>query len=449
MGEPDRPAGKRAGAFPLRAQPFASAMNSTDRSLEPFMVFPGGLDVRAYPFASLLAATLIVIAPVHAVAQEPDDSVSVRDRPRPEYDPLGMRFGGFDLNASIDFGVASTDNLFATETGEQDDIVYTVNPNVRLASHWSRHGLEAAAGATFTSHDDFSSEDTETGYVTVAGRVDVGSSTQLGARLAFADEVEPRTDPDALTLSAPVEYTRSETAISARHTFNRWRVSGTLAQVEYDYDDAGAIDQDFRDYDETSIAGRVEAELTPRVAAVFEARSDERDYDNAPALSSEGQTFLAGVAINLTDLMVGEVTVGQFTRDYDSGVDVDGFAVAANLEWYITRLTTINFDAARSGEDTGATAGFPYVESQYGVRVDHELLRNVILSAGIRAGQRDYEVLDREDEFTSAEIGAEYLVNRRVALRGAYRYDEVRSDGVNRYRDYDVNVLSLELSLRL
>jgi hypothetical protein len=34
-------------------------------------------------------------------------------------------------------------------------------------------------------------------------------------------------------------------------------------------------------------------------------------------------------------------------------------------------------------------------------------------------------------------------------LRGRYRHEEVQSDGLDRYRDFDANVVSLGLSLRL
>lgn len=441
--------GKRGEPFPLRAQAFAFMVNSADRWLEPLRASPGGFDLRAHPFASLFAASLILLAPVHAVAQEPDDSVSVRERARPDYDPLGLRFGGFDLNASLDFGVASTDNLFAAETGEQDDMIYRVSPSARLSSHWSRHAISVEGGATFKSHEDFSSEDADTAYVAAAGRLDIGSNTNVFGRASLAEDVESRADPDALTFNEPVEFSRDEVAIGVQHTFNRWRLRGTYAQVQYDYDDAGGFDQDFRDSEETSFTGRVEAELTPRLSAVFQARVDERDYDNAPGLNSEGETYLAGVGINFTDLMRGEITVGQFNRDYDSGIDVDGVAVAGNLEWYITRLTTITLNGSRGAEDTGATTPLPYVESQYGVRVDHELLRNVILTAGVQMGRRDYELIDREDEYRAFEVGVEYLVNRRLALRAGYNYDETDSNGLNRYRDFEQNVLSLGISLRL
>lgn len=446
--------GEAAEAFPQCAQRVAFTKIKTDRSewfyhYAALVAASGGSILRSNPFVSLVAAGLMASLPVHAMAQEVDDSVSVRERPRPEYDPLGMRLGGFNLHAQLNLGLASTDNLFATETAEQDDTIMRLGVDAQLRSDWSRHGVQIDAGYGSTHHDNFDSEDAQTSYIGAAGRLDVGSRSQINARARFTDDVEPRTDPDSLLGADPVEFTRTEYGIGAQHDFSRFRVSAGFNSSEHDYDDAGAVDQDFRDHEEQSITGRVEAELTPRVGLVLQATSDERDYDNAPLLNSEGKTYLAGVRVNLTDLLRGEITVGQFERDYDSGSNVEGTAIAANLEWYATRLTTLSFHANQSAEEDGAIIASPYTDANYGVRVDHELLRNVILTAGVRMGRRDYEVIDREDEYTGADVGVDYLVNRRVAVNLRYNHDSLESSGINRYRDYDVGVVSAGLSLRL
>jgi hypothetical protein len=106
-------------------------------------------------------------------------------------------------------------------------------------------------------------------------------------------------------------------------------------------------------------------------------------------------------------------------------------------------------NASRSAEDSGAFAASPYVASQYGARVDHELLRNLIVSAGGEFGARDYDVVDRQDDFRAAAVEAEYLMNRRVSLRGRFSHIDVDSNGVNRYRDFEVNEATIGLRLRL
>ena len=141
----------------------------------------------------------------------------MRDRERPDYDPLGIRLGGFNLNAALDFGVASTDNLFAAETNEQDDILYTIAPTARLTSNWSRHKVAVEGGASWVRHDEFDNEDYDTQFFRTRGRFDIGDSTQVGVSARFAHEVKPRTDPDTPSVGDPVEY-RSYRLLGIRRT---------------------------------------------------------------------------------------------------------------------------------------------------------------------------------------------------------------------------------------
>lgn len=414
----------------------------------------GGLGeaLRIKPFLSLFAASLIALLPVHAAAQTQssdttrDEAVSVRDRDRPEYDAQGRRLGTFNLNASVDLSVGYTDNLFAAPDGspsDVDDFIYRVAPTVALSSDWSRHAVAVDAGYTWRMHQDFSNEDADDYYVRATGRFDIGENTNLHGSTRFAHQVTPRTDPDSPIAGAPVEYDRADASFGVSHRFARFRVSADASTSAYEYDGA----QSFRDNDETSLRGRVDFDISPRLGLMLQATTDERNYDNQPQFDSDGTAYLAGVTLN-TDLMRGEVSVGHFERDY-AGVagTFDGLAVAGRVEWYVTQLTTITADARRDADDQiGATSGEPYITQEYGLRVDHELLRNVILTGAVRFGDRDYETIAREDEYREFEVGADYMLNRNAAVRFRYEYDEVDSPA---YRDYEVNQATVGLTLRL
>jgi hypothetical protein len=415
--------------------------------------FGGDIQLRINPFVSLFAATLIALLPTHALAQTQqtnevmnDQPVSVRGRDRPEYDAPGRRLGAFNLSASLDLAVASTDNLFAAPAGDPsnvNDIIYTIAPTARLESDWSRHMLAIEGGATFRSHQDFSNEDANDHYVRGLGRLDVSDSTQLRGSARVAHQVTPRTDPDSPFIGDPVEFDRVDTGVGVSHRFARFRVSADATRSEFDYDGV----QSFRDNEENALRARLDAELTPRVGLMLQASADEREYDNSPQFDSEGQAYLVGVTLD-TDLMRGEVAVGQFERDY-AGVaqTFDGVAVSGRVEWYITPLTTITVDARRDADDQiGAASGEPYITQEYGLRVDHELQRNVILTGAVRAGERDYETIVRKDEFIEWELGADYMLNPHAVARFRYEYDEVDSPA---YRNYDASRFTLGLTLRL
>lgn len=419
--------------------------------------FGGGFDLRINPFLSLFAASLIALFPAHSFAQTTSpaaatgDNSSVRERDRPEYDPLGVRLGAFDLNATLDLGVASTDNLFAAADNTPtnvDDIIYTVNPTARLSSNWSRHSVSLDGGATWTKHADYDSEDTDQWFARAVGRLDIGDSSSLRGTARTGHYVTPRTDPDSFDDGVPVEYDRDDFSIGVTHRFSRAEVSLTAVQDEYEYDTASQV---FRDNEINALRGRIAYELSPRLGIVVAATSDERDYKNTPALDSDGTSIMAGVSLN-TDLMRGELTVGQFERDYTAADNFDGLAIAGNLEWYVTQLTTLTFTARRDADDqVGVSSGLPFVTEEFGARVDHELRRNIILTAAASIGEREYDtnLIDRNDDIREFEVGADYMLNRRVALRARYNYDEVESNGVDEGRDYDVNTVSVGLSLRL
>lgn len=437
--------------FPQRAQPFAYAPGSgvsaqimrQPRGTE--LAASGGHPVRFDTAVKAFAASLIAFAPLNVLAQDLESSVSVRDRPRDEYDPLGKRLGGFTLFANVDFAAQSTDNVFGEEVNEDSDVILSASPNARLQSNWSRHALIAEAGARIESHQDFSNEDVNTGYGSLLGRLDIGSRSNLTGAVSAEHLVEPRIDPDAPIGGDPVEFDRTEVSVAGSHQFNRLRVSGGVAQRNLDYDGL----QSFRDHDQTEFRGRVDVELSPRVGLVGQAIVDNREYDNTPGLDSDGQTLLAGLSVDFSDLIRGEVNVGQFERDYDSGATLDGVALDAHVEWYITGLTTLTFDASRNTEEVAGNVALPYTETEYGARIDHELQRNVILTAGAEFGNREYDLIEREDDYRRFEVGGDYLMNRRVALQARYNYDEVESEGLNRYRDFEVNSFTLGVSFRL
>lgn len=161
--------------------------------------------------------------------------------------------------------------------------------------------------------------------------------------------------------------------------------------------------------------------------------------------------MLVGATVNLTDLMRGEVAVGHFERDYDDPTigTVDGVAASAELEWYITRLTTLSFNARRNTEEVvGATTATPFVASRYGARVDHELLRNLILTAGAEFGSREYDdVIARDDDFVYADVGMDYFVNRRIVLHGRVEHTDVESNVAG--AEFDETSVTLGVSFRL
>lgn len=402
----------------------------------------------------MLSAVLVVMAPAHAfaqqapVAQAAPEATPVRERDHPEYDPRGMRFGNFNLNANLNVGAASTDNLFASPSSTAvDDRIFSLGSNVQLRSDWSRNALTLEAGGVFTKHQDFDREDANDYFARASGRIDVSSSTSLTGSAHVGHETTPRTDPDSPSIGKPVNYNIADASVGVRHRFAHSRISADVTQTKYDYHGP----QNFRDNTETMLSARYVQDLSPALGVLVEATNDNRDYSNTPGLGSNAQTYLIGATFN-GDLLRGEFALGEFTRDYKNAAlhTFSGLAVEGNVQWLVTPLDTVTFDARRDANDqVGANSGLPYVTEQYGAHIDHELLRNVILSGGFENGSRKYDSISRTDDFTTANVTADYILNRRVSLNLRYDFSTVNSSGANAYRDYDVNTVLFSVGFHL
>lgn len=421
----------------------------------------GDDEVRNNRVLTFLAALLMALAPHQiAVAQEEaaEDArnVGVTDRRQPEYDPLGLRFGAFHLNASVELGAEHSNNLFAEESGDEDeDTYFNVRPYVSLASTWSRHSLYVTAGGSFSQYQDFSSENAESANIAAGGRLDIGRSTAVGGDLRVAREIESRTDPDSVLTVEPVEYDVNAVSGYVTHAFNRVRVRLSASETQYDYQDAGApgsigFEQDYRDRTDSNLTARVEYAFTPRLSVLAQVASEDREYDVADVSpSSEGTTYLGGVAFEFTNLLRGEFTAGQFERDYTPTAavpnvgTVKGPAVSGRLHWFATPLTTVSFQASRDAQESSYEN--PFVNTIYAGRVDHELLRNVILTAGASVATREFEGLDRNDDVLIYDVGARYLMNRRISFSASYVRNETESEGLASYRTFDEDHVRLAM----
>jgi len=404
--------------------------------------------VRGAQASSIFAAFIMAMGPVHAYAQDDERDVGVQERSRPEFDPQGLRFGGFNLNASAELSAQHVDNVFASEADAKSDWVYGVSPKATLSSDWSRNAVVISAGGSFPKYGTYSSEEVDTGYLSGYGRLDFGDDSQLSGTLRTSHEEEPRSDLAADSARpTPVEYDRNEAQVMAQHTLNRFRVQASASTAKYDFDGA---DQRFRDHTDNTLTGRVEYAISPRVRLVGEVSGNKRDYSNSPVLSSDGRTYLAGVALDLTHLIRGEFTVGRFSQDYPTGT-VDGTALSSNLEWFVTGLTTVGFEAHRDVQESTDTSSSPFVDSRWQVRVDHELLRNVILHGDIGYEKWSFEPpVVQEDKAASAHAEIKYLMNPRVAVRLTYGHDRNDSSGIpDPHHDYDVNTILAGFTLRL
>lgn len=390
-----------------------------------------------------------------------DRSIGVRQRAHPGYEALGVSLGAFTAYPKVAVGAEYNDNVYGASTREVNDVVWRVQPEVVVASTWSRHSLQAFARGSINRYTDFESENTEDFTVGLNGRLDVTRKSSISAGAQYASLTEARTSSSSPVLAAnPIEFDQTTAFITAGQEFNRLKLSTRLDYTKFDYQDGRTttgvnVEQDDRDRTNTSLMARADYAVSPDTALFLQISGNKRDYRLAkPAVAlvrdSDGVEALAGANFEISAVMRGEVGVGYIKQSYDDPAfkSIDGLAARALVEWFPTELTTVTLNGSRSVEDSGIPGSSGYLSSNVAGQIDHELMRNVLLTGQLSYGKDEYEGVDRNDKRLNAGISATYLMNRHVGLTVGYNYFDQKSDGLGAGGDFKVNKVGATVTLQ-
>ncbi|MDO8877903.1 MAG: outer membrane beta-barrel protein [Pseudolabrys sp.] len=378
---------------------------------------------------------------------EPDDP----------YTPLGVQAGSFLLFPAIEV-IGGYDTNPSRAPSAKGASLYSIAPELRAQSNWSRHELTGELRGSYTGY----SPDTEPTLSRpnvngkVDGRVDVLRDTRidLGGRLLVATDNPGSPNLQAGLAKLPI-YTTFGGSVGLGQKFSRFDLSlkGDAERTAYQgsklTDGTTASNAD-RNYNQYGVKLRGGYELTPGVMPFVEAGVDTRRHDLATDSSgyqrnSNGITAQVGSTFELSRLLTGEVAVGYTRRKYDDArlANLSGLIGSASLVWTANALTTVKFTAASAiGESAvpGVSGSF-YRDA--GVQIDHSFRRWLIGSVKLGFGLDDYVGMSREDKRFTAGAGLTYKLNRSTQIKGEFRQDWLRSNVSG--NDYTASIFMLGL----
>jgi hypothetical protein len=394
-----------------------------------------------------------------APAQD-DQAVGVRERPRPEYDAIGIHAGGFTLFPMIQAGATFEDNVFAVVAGAKSDTIGELTPVVRLNSNWSSNELDFTASGTSRYYSSYSALNSTDWRVEGYGRLDVVRDASIDGDVSYFDGIESLLDNPIPNLAKPIEYTQLTGNFGGQWSAARTKFVARLQSDKYDFKNGTllngfVVDQNDRDRTVTQFTGRADYSVSPDTAVFVSASGNWRDYRLRPPVAtidrnSDGYNILAGFNFGVTRLIHGDLGVGYLHQTYDQpGVpDLSGFAANVKLEWLPTEVVTVTGTAARQVGDSGVGGTASIITSQAGVTADYEFRRDIILSAGAAYYQDDYNNISRRDDRWSAMLSGDYMLNRVAAVFVKYSYWDQNSNDAVAGRIYKVNDVSIGLRLR-
>lgn len=398
------------------------------------------------------------------VPDRPDLVPPPRRRPRPgaiddPYAPLGLRVGNVVITPVIGQYLGYDSNPNRLNMDKKPSAMSQTEAEIGIQSDWSRHELSGQLRGAYSEYFANSDANRPEGAGNLRFRYDVARDTQVDLEGHYLIDTQRMSSPDLggnAIASRPLTYTEGA-SLGLTQRFNRLLVTlrGTIDRNDYEnarLPSGGVLDQGDRNMTQYGLRGRLGYEVHPGLIPFVEVGVDTRQYDrkfdNAGyARSSDGMMIRAGTTIELTRLLSAELSAGAARRDYqDKRLGSLTAPVAdATLIYQMTPLTTIRGTMSVSIDETAVagSTGIQYIRGT--LELQHALRRNLMLTAGLRASDAAYKGVSIEEKGLGAYLRAEYRLNRNVALRASYSYDQIRSSVAG--ASYNANTFLLGIRL--
>ncbi len=406
---------------------------------------------------ALAGATAQAQTPEAADADDVARGVTVQSRPRPEFDPLGVRLPGWRLDGAVETGGGYDDNLPRTAGGQGGGFL-SEDLAVAARTDWTRHqiGLAVTQGTRrYPGHADFDWDDYTVG---LDGRYDVGraSAIRLGYRHERAHLDLSDFDSQGAGLTRPAPFDIDRFMLGATAAITRLTLDADLEYQALRYEDvatsAGTNRLSLSDHD--SLAGTLRAayELSPGRDLLALTRLEDIRYRDASQRGRDSRTWevQGGFRYDIDGLWQAQLTMGYRQRDYDQpGLKpLSGLALDGQLVWLPSQLVTLTLGASRTIEESIQQSSVSYTRSLLRAQLDYEMRRNVILTAELRGERRDYPTEDGDVVDGIGLVSARWLLNRNMALIGSYQHSE-RLSSPGGLREYGLNIVTLRLRFSL
>ncbi len=214
------------------------------------------------------------------------------------------------------------------------------------------------------------------------------------------------------------------------------------------------INNDDRDRSVYRYSLRMGYEIRPDIDAFVQPEAQRRDYDNKPdddgvIRDSREKRIAVGLQGALTGSTYVEILGGNIHREYDDPrLDNDVLPwFEGRLVWNPSGLTTFTLNGLREFDETTIAGAAETISTRVGLRVDHELRRNLLLYVNSFVESEKYSGIDRTDDTVQVSLGARYLVNRSFQIALDARQRSRDSNAINK-QDIDFTNNSVMVSFR-
>lgn len=358
--------------------------------------------------------------------------IPVALRPHPDFDPHGIQLGSTYFYPSLTGGLMYNSNVFAEPKDKQDDFAFVISPRLAVLHDKPRASYQAEFGADIYQFDKFTEQDRINAFARLQTENEIREDIEFKTRFEASKKHDiPGEASSQLNAAEPIPYTDLRGQTELTKTFNRFGVSidGTARSLSYENVRSFSgelLDQTWRDGEIFTASVKPFYEFSPGYRAFARFRANTREYDGEGELNrnSEGYDITGGLDFQATPLILGSVQVGYMSETYSNPLiePIDGLSFLGEATWLMTPLVTLTVAGERTVAETTTPDFFGRLDTSVGVRLDYEVLRNLIVSVEPKFIRQDFPDTVRKDDVVMAGAGLQYLMSPFARIGVDYDY---------------------------
>lgn len=418
------------------------------------------------------AAALVIAGAAHAEMPPLDMGA----RLPAELQSPGFVYKGFVYKPSLTLNTQYDDNIYVSNSAEQDDLIFTVIPKVSVQKDYDTLSLNFQAKSEIERFVENTTENKDSYFVTLAGSFRPNSRWLLPFSIKYSDTFRDRGGSvgTVLTVAAPtgIRNFNAETGIVRR--FNRLSlgVLGSYASTVLE-DGVSSLDAAtpviFSDKDRERVGARVEARYDflrgpesssepehTLFATLGTARETykRRNYVDADAsftgLSDNQDSYegLVGFETKYKGILSGRFGVGFLEQNYEEESLETKKAIdfEADVKYLVTPRLTLNLLATRDVEqDNDVQQGV--LKTSYTINPEYEIYHNLYLGAQFGYRTSDLGDESRKDDDTLTGMALRYYISKN--LESTLSVVHTNRDSTTDTSEYDRTVFLLGITGKL
>lgn len=390
--------------------------------------------------------------PHFALAQQERRGTPALDLPRPGFERHTSHVGPVEVRVEADVSALYDTNVYATSTKPQDDLIAIFRPRVEADYNSSTVSLHGEAYAEVREHLDIGRESSAEFGAALDGVLLPGRTHSLSTEIRYDRAIQSRADPEArapiTARPRKIDIFSGEVAYTA--TTKRLRFLLAPAFQTYNFLDPAESDRDMHSY---RVRGRVTWQPSAPMAFYLEAYGNYRDFrlrTDFSGVNRDATTYgaLVGMSREVSGRLRGEIGVGVFHFDpSDATLNAyTGFAANGQLIWSPRARTAVTLSVFRGDVATIQSGATGRTDTRLGLKIDQEVRHNLLLTGGVGWLSSDYRGSATQKDTLTAQLGAEYLLDRKFSLFANASY--ARRDASIPLDEYSRGRIELGIRLR-